>query len=308
MGDSEKKEKGWEHLNSDESIIGSYQDNDGSWGYKNEDDSASFYDADGSWGYRNKDGSCSYYGAGGAWGYKNSDGSGSYYDSDNSSTYYDAKAAESDHNESGWGDLLSGLAGIALGLGLEAYSKHNQEKREEGRIAEEKRIKAEHIRKEKRANKQKAQKNRNKRMKSLFFNKKKITIGASTTDLVSNDIKNVTKWLEEMGFNNLKSIPVKDIYTNSNKVVGEVEQIVINGESWFEENDEFPYDAEIIITYHVKREIAFPLLSRQVHKKNYDDLLPTIVCYGFYRDIHQRSWRFSYWLDSKEWQHTTSAG
>ncbi len=58
----EKKDRGWDYLNSSSDDDYDYApDNDGSWGYQNEDGSGSFYGADGSWVYRNSDGSgCDY--------------------------------------------------------------------------------------------------------------------------------------------------------------------------------------------------------------------------------------------------------
>lgn len=312
-----KKDKGWDYLNSDddgswgyknEDGSGSYYGEDGSWGYQNEDGSGSYYGADGSWGYKNADGSGSYYGADGSWGYKNadgsssyygndgswdyknSDGSGSYYGSDNSSTYYDSD--DDDDDDYGYNsdssddtDWVSGLAGLAVGLGALAVAKHTAQAREEARKEEERRRELERIAEEKRRIRQEKRAHdrriRNKRLKAFFFNKKNLELEYSTSDLIGEDYKEVLEDLTEAGFNNCKAIPVKDIYVGSNKYVGEVEQVVINGQSWVNSGTMVPYDAEIIITYHLKREIEFPFSARQVTKMTFDQVADALVNLGF---------------------------
>lgn len=297
------KDKGWDYLNSDDVNSTFNSDEDGSWGYRNDDGSGSFYGEDGSWGYQNADGSGSYHGADGSWGYKNSDGSGSYHGADGSwgykntdgsgsfhgsddeTVYYDADIDEEDgsfgDSSSSTVDLFAGLAGIALGLGAAAYSKRKQKELEEELNAEERRREQERIRQIKKARRKKESKVRNKRIKALLFNKKKIMIGVSTSSLVGDSVDEVVSLLKETGFNNIQSIPVKDLYVDSVKRVNEVEQVVINGQSWFEEDDMIPYDAEIIITYHMKREIRMPASSRNMRKGNYKNVVQDLFALGF---------------------------
>lgn len=198
------KDKGWDYLNSDDvNETFNSGDEDGSWGYKNADGSASYYGADGSWGYKNADGSGSYYGEDGSWGYKNEDGSGSYYESDNSCTYYDSDNDDEGDVSDGIG-LAAGLAGLALGFGAAAYAKHKEEEAEEERKAEERRREEERIRAEKRAAEQYEKKLRKKRMKALFFNKKNLQIDFSTSDLIGDNYERVLCILKETGLINTK--------------------------------------------------------------------------------------------------------
>ncbi len=274
----------WGYQNADGS--GSYYGADGSWGYKNADGSGSYYGADGSWGYKNSDGSGSYYGEDGSWGYKNADGSGSFYEADNSSTYYDPddEDEDNDNNDSDI-DWVSGLAGLAFGLGAAAIAKSTQKAREEARKEEEKRLELERIAEEKRRirreKREHDRKIRKKRLKALFFNKKNLQMEFSTTDLVGEDYREVMKDLEEAGFNNCRAIAVKDIYVGSNKYVGEVEQVVINGQSYVSEGTMVPYDAEIIVTYHLKREIAFPFNQRMVTKMSFEQVADALLDLGY---------------------------
>lgn len=281
----------WGYQNADGS--GSYYGADGSWGYKNADGSGSYYGADGSWGYKNDDGSGSYYGNDGSWGYKNADGSGSFYGSDNSSTYYDADddADDADDDYSSYdsdddsSDLASSLVGLALGLGAVAVAKHTAEAREQARKEEAERLERERIAEEQRrirqAKKDKERKQRNKRIKAFFFNKKNLTLEFATSDLVGDNVDSVVEEIQEAGFNNYKTVPIKDIYVGSTKYVGEVEQVVINGQSWLAEGTMVPYDAEIVITFHVKKEFEFPYSARQMIKRDFDQLASELVDIGF---------------------------
>ena len=275
----------WGYQNADGS--GSYYGADGSWGYKNADGSGSYYGADGSWGYKNDDGSVSYYGNDGSWGYKNSDGSGSFYGSDNSSTYYDADDDDDDYSsydsDDDSSDLASSLIGLALGLG--AVAKYSAEAREQARKEEAERLERERIAEEQRrirqAKKDKERKQRNKRIKAFFFNKKNLALEFATSDLVGDNVDSVVEEIKEAGFNNYKTVPIKDIYVGSTKYVGEVEQIVINGQSWLAEGTMVPYDAEIVITFHVKKEFEFPYSARQMIKRDFDQLASELVNIGF---------------------------
>lgn len=278
------KDKGWEYLNSGES--GSFDGVDGSWGYKNSDGSGSYNGADGSWGYKNSDGSVSYYGADGSWGYKNSDGSGSYYESDGSVTYYGSDYSPTyyeskDNVNTDFFEFVPYLVGLSFTLGAvimsnskEKSRKEEQERLEQLRISEEKhRIHQEE--------KDKKRRIRNKRLKALFFNKKNIKLEFSTLQYVGCDIKVVENIFTEAGFNNVKSLPIKDIYVDSHKNMGEVEQIVINGQSFLSNGTMIPYDAEIILTFHEKKEIIFPYTRRQMLKRNFEDLASELLKIGF---------------------------
>ena len=281
----------WGYQNADGS--GSYYGADGSWGYKNADGSGSYYGADGSWGYKNDDGSGSYYGNDGSWGYKNSDGSGSFYGSDNSSTYYDADDDDDDDDDDyssydsddDSSDLASSLVGLALGLGAVAVAKHTAEAREQARKEEAERLERERIAEEQRrirqAKKDKERKQRNKRIKAFFFNKKNLALEFATSDLVGDNVDSVVEEIKEAGFNNYKTVPIKDIYVGSTKYVGEVEQVVINGQSWLAEGTMVPYDAEIVITFHVKKEFEFPYSAHQMIKRDFDQLASELVDIGF---------------------------
>lgn len=286
------KDIGWQYLNSDEQSD-DFNSDDGSWSYQNDDGSGSYYGADGSWGYKNADGSASYYGADGSWGYKNEDGSGSYYpsdDSDDDCEYYDGNESDdyssydSDDSEYSGIGLAAGLAGIALGLGALAYSKNrnsHDEDDDEDEEYEENYREVERIEQEKALAKEKEKALRKKRIKAFFFNKKQLQMNFSTAELIGEKVNDVITRLTEAGFNNVKAVSIKDLYVGSDKSVGEVEQVVIGGQSWLNANSMVPYDAEIIVTYHLKKELIFPYSARQVVNKNYQSLVNELFGFGF---------------------------
>ena len=269
---------------------GYYHGADGSDGYIYSDGSAYYRGADGTDAYKYSDGSGYYRGADGSDGYKYSDGSGYFNSADgNRSSYYadddnddDYSSYDSDDDSS---DLASSLIGLALGLGAVAVAKHSAEAREQARKEEAERLERERIAEEQRrirqAKKDKERKQRNKRIKAFFFNKKNLALEFATSDLVGDNVDSVVEEIKEAGFNNYKTVPIKDIYVGSTKYVGEVEQIVINGQSWLAEGTMVPYDAEIVITFHVKKEFEFPYSARQMIKRDFDQLASELVNIGF---------------------------
>ena len=110
---------------------------------------------------------------------------------------------------------------------------------------------------------------RKKRAKAFFFKGKKITVPCDYEDLIGRNASYVANIFSESAFTDVKTIPVKDIYKGSTYKVGQVEQVVIGGSSYFRKGDLLPYDAEIIITYHEKKEITLPFSERSLRNMNY---------------------------------------
>lgn len=120
--------------------------------------------------------------------------------------------------------------------------------------------------------------------KKRFTHKIQITSQYNSLDLLGEHIYLVISLLKNNGFQNIKSIPIKDVTTDttdSDKYIFEVEQIVINGISFFEEGDSFSENAEVIITYHSKLEITMPFSMNFFKKKNYIDVGDQLLNMGF---------------------------
>ena len=122
---------------------------------------------------------------------------------------------------------------------------------------------------------------RKQRIKAFLFKRKKIQIKYGYTDLLGKDFKEVEKLLYNQAFNNIKMIAITDIYVGSSYYVGQVEQVVISGSSYFVVGDHIPYDAEIIITYHIKRQITIPFSERELRKLNYGTVINKLKELGF---------------------------
>lgn len=122
---------------------------------------------------------------------------------------------------------------------------------------------------------------RKKRIKAFLISGKKIPIGYDYNDLLRRNISEVYAALHNKAFNNIKTITSKDIYGSSPYKVGEVEQIIIGGELYFESTNKFKYDTEIVITYHEKREIKVPFSAISLHKLNYDEVTLRLQNLGF---------------------------
>lgn len=122
---------------------------------------------------------------------------------------------------------------------------------------------------------------RKQRVKAFFFKRKKIRMKYDYSDLLGKDVDEVETLLYNQAFNNMKKIPVQDIYVGSPYRVGQVEQVTIQGSAYFREGDQIPYDTEIVVTYHVKREIAIPFNEKALRKMNYIDVGDKFLELGF---------------------------
>lgn len=105
--------------------------------------------------------------------------------------------------------------------------------------------------------------------KRVFSQEQQIVTKIDSQDLLGEHIYLVVSMLKSSGFKNIKSIPVKDVGLDSDKYIFEVEQVVINNVSFFESGDAFAESAEVIITYHTKKEIMVPYAMSFFKKKNY---------------------------------------
>jgi predicted RNA-binding Zn-ribbon protein involved in translation (DUF1610 family) len=128
------------------------------------------------------------------------------------------------------------------------------------------------------------------RLRAFLFKRKKIRMKYRYDELLGKNVEEVEIKLYNLAFNNIKTIPIKDIYVDSSYKIGQVEQIVISGSSYFVEDDMIPYDAEIFVTYHVKREIIIPFSERRLRKLNYVEAGDELQKLGF-TEIYERPMR-----------------
>lgn len=106
-------------------------------------------------------------------------------------------------------------------------------------------------------------------------------IGYDCIELLRKNIVEVQTALHNRAFNNIKIISVKDIYIGSQYKEGEVEQVVIGGNTFFHATDMVPYNIEILIIYHDKKEIEIPFSPYSLRRKNYIEIKNQLLKLGF---------------------------
>lgn len=82
------------------------------------------------------------------------------------------------------------------------------------------------------------------------INEGKIKLPYSSSEMKGKDYDNLTNDLKELGFTNINYDVIDDLIIGLLKSDGEVEEVSINGETDFSDEDYFAKDSEIIISYH----------------------------------------------------------
>ena len=124
-------------------------------------------------------------------------------------------------------------------------------------------------------------------LKKKFNREKQIISQFDSMDLLGEHVFSIVSLLKSNGYKNIIAIPIKDIDQNSDKYVFEVEQIVINGTSFFEIGDVFIESVQVIVTYHAKKEILIPYTMKYFKKKNYIDVGDYLHNMGF-SNVYER--------------------
>jgi hypothetical protein len=256
---SKYRDRGYDYLTSSGDEFEFDLNNDGSWGYENEDGTGSYYGADGSWGYKYSDGSASYYGADGSWGYKNSDGSVTYYEAHDSCINTDT-----DENvQYYYSDIQND-------------EDDGDEEDEEDRIEKENAIIA-----EKKQLKKAKRKARLKRMNSRIFHNKMIDINISSDECKGRNYMRLSDIFKNNGFTNIKIDVIEDL--EYDKLIEEnlVTDVLVDGKNDFASTDKVKYNTEIILTVHNLRKVYPPLTYKQGKKLLADDVVELFENAGF---------------------------
>ena len=82
--------------------------------------------------------------------------------------------------------------------------------------------------------------------------KNEIRVSISSQDLTKSSCEDALQALKSAGFENIELIENNDIILGIMSKENSVESVSINGDSDFSENDWFPMDAVVRITYHAK--------------------------------------------------------
>ena len=101
---------------------------------------------------------------------------------------------------------------------------------------------------------------------------KRIETGVSSTELIALDYEEAEKVLSENGFTNIDLIPVSDLELKDKSKENTVISVSIADDTEFDDNDKYPYDKPIKITYHTLKSVTVPISSKKAKKMNYLEL------------------------------------
>ena len=110
---------------------------------------------------------------------------------------------------------------------------------------------------------------------------KEIEVGISSAEVAGSNYVLVQKKLERAGFTNIYLVESKDLNVEEKDKEQNVSAVSIDGCVSFEENDRFPYDAEVKITYHLLKEKCAPITAKEAKKMDYQDVGKVFSNSGF---------------------------
>lgn len=155
---------------------------------------------------------------------------------------------------------------------IEQKEREREEKARRERIAQEQRLAKEQ--REKREA-------RNKKIKAFFFNRKRLTVSFSNSELVGKSCAYVVKRIGKEGFSNIKLNPIYDVYIESESKPGEVCRIHTNDNVTVEKDMMLKYDEEIVVEYHEKIRLKVPFSSSKFKNINYFEAMNILTNVGF---------------------------
>jgi len=116
----------------------------------------------------------------------------------------------------------------------------------------------------------------------LFHSKRgQILAECDADDLTGEHLCPVIAILHSNGFYNIKTLQKNDVDGNSNHFFYEVEDIIIDGNRAYKEGDIFSSNAEVVIVYHYKREIAIPISKWNFKWQPFDKVSTELKQMGF---------------------------
>lgn len=110
---------------------------------------------------------------------------------------------------------------------------------------------------------------------------KLVPVGAAASSFNNQDYYEVYEALTESGFSNIYSEEIFDLSYDQIESEGRVISVIIDGTDSFASNEKFPYDAEVIITYHGLKPVAVPVTSKDAKGINYIDIQTAFKDAGF---------------------------
>lgn len=111
--------------------------------------------------------------------------------------------------------------------------------------------------------------------------RKKLNTGISSNECRNMNYEELVSIFKEQEFDNINLRILEDLNVDNISREGMVQNITINNKQMFDSNTMFPFNAKIIITYHMLKKQVPPLTSKTAKGKNIDDVEQAFSNAGF---------------------------
>ena len=110
---------------------------------------------------------------------------------------------------------------------------------------------------------------------------KRIEVGFSKDEIIGLNYEDAISTIKESGFTNVYAHAEYDLGIEDIKKEYIVTDVSIRGDSSFEDEDKYPYDARVELIYHVVKSIPVPVSAKDGRKMLCDELVSTLEEAGF---------------------------
>lgn len=122
---------------------------------------------------------------------------------------------------------------------------------------------------------------RQRRLKAFIFNHKRIKINIDQIDFVNMNINMAIVSLHNLAFKKIVPFALRDVCENSIYNIGDVESVEILDYPNFKKGDLIPYDKDVLIYFHDKKEIIIPFSDKNLKGKHLEDVVKDFQELGF---------------------------
>ncbi len=95
------------------------------------------------------------------------------------------------------------------------------------------------------------------------------------------EFNHATELLENNGFTNIQSKPLNDLNPNEKSQINVIGEVEILGDNVFDVDTMYPYDTQIVLSYHSIREECVPVSTKEAKQYNYRELKKILNDTGF---------------------------
>ena len=116
---------------------------------------------------------------------------------------------------------------------------------------------------------------------NYWIDSKLIPVGFSAAELVGEYYLDVVESLSEAGFTRIHENELNDLSYVQIEKEGIVADVSINGETTYFSADKYPFDAEVVVTYHSLGYISAPITSKEAKGMAYSVVQEMFTTAGF---------------------------